>query len=78
MKLFVQAHCRDCFVVSGTTDDGREIDYDGYVLNCLTTDNGFGDDLILQIDTKTGKILNWKFPTDDDIVEQTTPEPRRY
>ena len=40
--------------------------YDGYVPNFFP-DEHFGDYVMLDIDVKSGKILNWKVPTQKQL-----------
>lgn len=44
---------------AATLHEGSKVlaEYDGYPLACVSAD---GDSIELQIDIKTGKILNWK------------------
>lgn len=46
---------------------------DGYVPSFMPGDH-YGDYLILDIDLDTGKILNWKAPTAEDIQEWVSPD----
>jgi hypothetical protein len=61
MKVSISAKCSDlCFV---SVEDGKGnllVDgYDGYV-PAFMPDEHYGDYVILDIDVKTGKILNWR------------------
>jgi len=53
MIITISAKCSDMFFMGDTT--GRE--YDGYVPACFP--EGGDDYVCLEIDTKTGKIVNW-------------------
>jgi hypothetical protein len=66
--ISVTAKCSDCFFLEGTTAEGENIDYEGYVPHGLNI--GAGDYLELTIDLETGKILNWK-PVTPDSLEET-------
>ena len=46
--------------------------HDGYVPSFLP--GGGGDYLELEIDINTGKILNWKVPTADNLQEEVAEE----
>ncbi len=61
-SISICAKCSDMF--SATLDDGRV--YDGYVPAFFPGDHG-GDYVQLDIDLATGKILNWKAPTQNAI-----------
>ncbi len=60
--ISICAKCSDMF--SASLDDGRE--YDGYVPNFFPGQH-FGDYVELEIDLKTGQILNWNPPTEKDL-----------
>lgn len=65
MKILVYAKCNDCCFVSVIDDDGTVLrDHDGYVPKIISNDS---DGLDLEIDIKTGQILNWRAPSDDEI-----------
>lgn len=67
--ISIYAKCSDCCSASLKDQDGNEIqDHDGYVPSFMPGEH-FGDYLILEIDLDTGKILNWKPPTADQIEE---------
>lgn len=63
--LHISAKCSDlCFV--RLVEDSKTIgEHDGYVPNWFPNPNEehFGDYVQLQIDVKTGQILNWKQPS---------------
>jgi len=55
-------------------DSGVEVaEYDGYVPDFMPGKH-YGDYIILEIDAATGKILNWKPPTDEEIEEVFAPK----
>lgn len=66
--ITVSAKCSDCFFLSGKTENGEHIEYDGYVPGGLNI--GSGDYIQFTLDLETGKILNWK-PVTPDTLEQT-------
>jgi len=61
--ISIQAHCSDSFAMRAKDEEGKHLlDYNGYVPEFL---GGF-DDVELEIDVDTGRILNW------DSVRATT------
>lgn len=60
--ITISAKCSDLF--SASLDDGRE--YDGYVPDFFPGEH-YGDYVELEIELATGKILNWKVPTEKDL-----------
>ena len=66
--LHINAKCSDAFSAS-LREAGRPVlRYDGYVPLFLTTD-GDNDYVSLDIDTNTGKILNWRKPSKKALAE---------
>ena len=65
--LHISAKCSDLF--SGTLQEMGQPhrNYDGYVPSFLTTD-GDEDYVSLSIDVDTGKILNWKRPSQKTLA----------
>lgn len=65
-------YCKVCdnFTASLLDQDGETIhdQEDGYVPGFMPGKH-YGDYLILEIDLDTGKVLNWKPPTADQIQE---------
>ena len=63
----ISAKCSDLFSAS-LYDGNKEIghEYDGYVPNFFPGEHY--DYVTLNIDIETGKILNWKKPTNNDLV----------
>jgi hypothetical protein len=61
MKIQLSAKCSDLFSCSVTDNkDNLLVDgYDGYV-PAFMPDEHYGDYVILDIDVKTGQILNWR------------------
>jgi hypothetical protein len=63
--ITINGHCRDCFNATLLDKDGKTIaSYDGYVSIV-----GRGDDIYMEIDLETGKILNWVPPTRKELEE---------
>jgi hypothetical protein len=62
--IFISAKCSDMF--SATLDDGRA--YNGYVPDFFPGQH-FGDYVELEIELASGKILNWKKPTEEDLKD---------
>lgn len=63
----ISAKCRDCFYISAHAADGETVvEGDGYVPGFMPGEH-WGDYVILTIDVATGKILNWKTPSDRTI-----------
>ena len=63
MKIRISGKCSDLFYMQDL-DSGR--DYQGYVPHFL---GSYGDYIELDIDTETGKIINWDVPTEEQINE---------
>ena len=61
----IYGHCVDTFGAEFIKADGSSCCYDGYVPEGMGV--GGGDDIYLEIDKETGKILNWK-PLQDEQV----------
>lgn len=68
----LKIHCKVCdnFTASLEDNNGEQIHFqeDGYVPGFMPGQH-YGDYLILDIDLDTGKVLNWKAPTADQIQE---------
>lgn len=65
--LKIHLKVRDCFTASLYDQDGKEIkDYDGYVPGFMPGEH-YGDYVILDIDIDSGKINNWKQPTQEEL-----------
>lgn len=65
-KIKFCAKCSDMF--SASLHDGQTIkQYEGYVPDFFP-DQHWGDYVIFEIDIDTGKILNWKKPTQRDLA----------
>jgi hypothetical protein len=59
------AKCSDLCGGNIVNDSQNTFEFDGYPPKFLGDGNGIN----LEIDLETGHILNWKKPSDDDIVE---------
>ncbi len=65
--ISIVAKCSDMF--SATILDGkRSFEYNGYVPKFFPGEH-YGDYVMLDIDIESGKILNWKTPTEEQIEE---------
>ena len=68
----LRIHMKVCDGFEGAIydQDGQQIgeDYEGYVPKFMPGEH-YGDYLILNIDIETGKILNWKTPSKEQIEE---------
>jgi len=65
----ISAKCRDMFAISAHDAEGAIVaEGDGYVPGFMPGEH-WGDYIILTIEIATGKILNWKAPTDRNIRE---------
>jgi hypothetical protein len=65
--ISISAKCSDCFGATFCDADNNEVaEYDGYVPSFFP-EKHYGDYVQLDIELATGKILNWKVPTLDDI-----------
>lgn len=67
----ITAKCSDMFNAQ-LIEGGRVVgDYDGYVPGFFPNPlvQHYGDYVELEIDVATGKILNWKPPTEKQLVE---------
>jgi hypothetical protein len=67
-RLQIYAKVRDAGCYTVYDQAGEEIGmHDGYVPSFFPEDH-YGDYLILDIDLETGRILNWKAPTAEQIL----------
>lgn len=65
--ISISAKCSDCCAASIQDEDGDELfDGHGYVPDFMPGEH-FGDYIMLDIDLATGKILNWKAPSEETI-----------
>lgn len=70
--ISITAKCSDmCGMVLNDDKAGRIGEYDGYVPAWFPNPDvkHYGDYVELRIDVETGRILNWKKPTEDDLQE---------
>lgn len=69
--LLVNAKCSDLCWMALENEKTRLGEYDGYVPAWFPSraTHHFGDYVELKIDIETGKILNWKKPTKEDLQE---------
>jgi hypothetical protein len=65
MKISINAKCSDlCYTVIKDNKDRIIMEHDGYVPDFMP-DEHYGDYVILDIDLRTGKILNWDVSKQD-------------
>lgn len=63
----ISAKCSDLFSAQvKDAENNTLIDYYGYVPNFFPDDH-YGDYVMLNIDINTGKILNWKKPSESQL-----------
>ena len=63
----ISAKCSDLFSAQVINDKGEVlINYDGYVPKFFPDDH-YGDYVMLNININTGKILNWKKPSESQL-----------
>ena len=68
--IHINAKCSDLCFASLTDKDGNPVgkDHDGYVPQWMPGEH-CGDYVELDIDIATGRITNWKKPTDGALIE---------
>jgi hypothetical protein len=68
--ISIIAKCSDLFAAGLFDKDGNQIgsDYSDYVPDWFPGEH-FGDYVELDIDVETGRILNWKTPTEAQLRE---------
>ena len=66
--IHISAKCSDLFSAFLREDNKIIGEYDGYVPEFFPGEH-YGDYVILEIDIKTGQILNWKQPTQKQLKE---------
>jgi hypothetical protein len=65
--ISIVAKCSDCCSVDLLDDIGNQLaSRDGYVPEFMPGDH-YGDYIMIDIELATGKILNWKVPTTEDL-----------
>lgn len=67
--LKISAKCSDLCWTEYTDKNGNKTESDGYVPEEINIGDGYGDYIDIDIDMKTGQILNWK-PVTDAKVKQ--------
>ena len=67
--LRISAKCSDLCWTEYTDSKGNVTESNGYVPEQIGIGDGGGDYIDIDIDMKTGQILNWKSVTDDEVVE---------
>ncbi len=71
--ITISAKCSDLFNADLIGEDGKNVgeNYDGYVPTWFPnpSEGHYGDYVSLSIDISTGKIINWKKPTVNDLKE---------
>lgn len=66
--ITISAKCSDLCHVQAYNEHGAEMATNGgYVPNFMPAEH-YGDYVMLDIDVATGQILNWKKPTDSEIM----------
>lgn len=71
MKINICAKCSDLFSATLIDDKGNCVgECDGYVPAWFPNPNvrHYGDYVELAIDVNTGKIVNWRKPTKEDLA----------
>ncbi len=69
--LRISVKCSDNCWTEYTDSKGNVTESDGYVPQGIgiDDDDSFGDYVVMDIDMKTGQILNWKPVTDAQIIK---------
>ena len=71
-QININAKCSDLFAASYYKDNKYIGEYDGYVPQFMPGQH-YGDYVTLQIDADTGKIINWKAPSEAQLTEVFKP-----
>ena len=67
--IFVTAKCSDLCNVQFFNEDGTKVgESNGYVPDFMPEEH-WGDYVELEIEVATGKILNWKVPTQKELKD---------
>lgn len=68
--LRISAKCSDLCSTEYTDSKGKKTESDGYVPQGIGIDEegDCGDYVSMEIDMKTGQILNWKPVTDEQVI----------
>jgi hypothetical protein len=73
----ISAKCSDMFAMGIVNKaGGTNWQYDGYVPGFFP-DEHFGDYVMLRINVATGKIVNWKRPTQAELTRTLEKDGRR-
>ena len=67
--LRISAKCSDLCWTEYTDKDGNKTESDGYVPEGINIGDGGGDYIDIDIDMKTGQILNWKPVSDAQVIK---------
>ena len=68
-SIFVTAKCSDLCNVQFFNEDGTKVgESNGYVPDFMPEEH-WGDYVELEIEVATGKILNWKVPTQKELKD---------
>jgi hypothetical protein len=67
--LKISAKCSDLCWTKYTDKNGKETETNGYVPEGIGIGDGGGDYIDIDIDMKTGQILNWKPVSDAQVIE---------
>lgn len=65
----LSAHCQDRSEVIGKDANGREVVRTEPYYMRSQFGLGSGDYVELEVDIETGQILNWKKPSDEDLID---------
>ena len=72
--ISISAKCSDMFSATLHNEQGNNVgEYHGYVPKWMPGEH-YGDYVELDIDVDTGKILNWKTPSEEDLAETFNAE----
>ena len=75
MRIKISAKCSDLFSATLMDNVGQiKGEYDGYVPDFFPGEH-YGDYVELDIDVATGRILNWKKPTEKQLNGIFFPKP---
>ena len=66
--ISISAKCSDLCYASLWDEQGNQLgeDHDGYVPKWMPGEH-YGDYVMLDIDLETGRIVDWKVPSQDDL-----------
>ena len=67
--LRISAKCSDQCMTGYTDSKGNVTESDGYVPEGIGIGDGYGDYIEINIDMKTGQILNWKPVSDAQVIK---------